>query len=138
MSKELKPCKDQEIADLKQQLADAKDYAKRLFKTLSPQCEPDEDLTILLTQIDNWCAGRNIELAEAGTEPSSPWISVEDNLPDDMDAHLWSSNVPGPEILMFGDKELHFEGDYGFTHWMPIPPIRKDKLSQEIIQKLER
>lgn len=38
-------------------LADLK-YAQDLFKILAPQCEPMDNLNGVISQIDNWCAGK--------------------------------------------------------------------------------
>jgi hypothetical protein len=39
-------------------------YAKELFKTLAPQCEPLTGICGLLSQIDNWCAGASQQIAD--------------------------------------------------------------------------
>ncbi len=63
-------------------------------------------------------------------QESSPWITInsDEDLPEDMKEYLWWCNKPEKEILLFGDKELFFEGGYNFTHYQPIElPIPDQK-----------
>ena len=46
--------KDERLAG---ELAEAVEYATRLFKTVAPQCEPLPNISGLLTQLDNYIAG---------------------------------------------------------------------------------
>jgi DNA repair exonuclease SbcCD ATPase subunit len=46
--------KDERLA---RELAEAVEYATRLFKTVAPQCEPLPNISGLLTQLDNYIAG---------------------------------------------------------------------------------
>ncbi len=63
--------REQVIAELQAELTrmhksyvDCYHYSENLFKVLAPQCKPMAGLSLILTQIDNWCAGA-IELRKA-------------------------------------------------------------------------
>lgn len=58
------------------------DYAKNLLATLAPACKPLGTLAGMLTQIDNWCAGR-LTLGDAAAqrsadEPTDEYVTWHD------------------------------------------------------------
>lgn len=71
----------------------------------------------------------------ADNNPPSPWISVEDRLPDRLPAKFanWSKEVfvavkRGRECRAYVDKYSHVYKTWGVfgdevTHWMPIPKL---------------
>jgi hypothetical protein len=76
----------------------------------------------------------------ADENPKSPWISVEERLPDRLPAKFanWSKEVfvsvkRGREYRAYVDKYSHIYKTWGVfgdevTHWMPIPPLLKEEL----------
>jgi len=53
---------------LKQQIAKATGYLTRLFHIVAPECKPMDTLLMLCTQIDNYIAGQNRQIAEQTAE----------------------------------------------------------------------
>lgn len=91
------------------------------------QCNRHSDYTA-------WSILNGIEaIPAADVEPVNEWISVKDRLPRDgryltvrYDQVTRSSFV---DILWFerGDWwNRHYPGDYGVTHWMPLPDPPKE------------
>lgn len=75
----------------------------------------------------------------ADKNPKSPWISVEERLPDRLPAKFanWSKEVfvsvkRGREYRAYVDKYSHIYKTWGVfgdevTHWMPIPELPKEE-----------
>lgn len=66
-------------------------------------------------------------------EPPSPWVSVEDRLPDDV-AYVVAKYGDGEdwERAFYDTENGVWFFDYGFildnvTYWMPLPPVPEDK-----------
>jgi hypothetical protein len=76
----------------------------------------------------------------AESNQPSPWISVEERLPDRLPAKFanWSKEVfvavkRGRECRAYVDKYSHIYKTWGVfgdevTHWMPIPELPKEEL----------
>ena len=57
-----------DVAPLEQQIAEATGYLTRLFHIVAPECKPMDTLLMLCTQIDNYIAGQNRQIAEQAAE----------------------------------------------------------------------
>jgi hypothetical protein len=54
---------------------------------------------------------------------ASPWISVEDRLPEEQGFYFSLDDCGRGNVDWFSGKD--FENEY-LTHWMPIPPTQAD------------
>jgi hypothetical protein len=59
--------------------------------------------------------------AELIKELQSPWISVEDRLPEEQGFYFSLDDCGRGNVDWFSGKD--FENEY-LTHWMPIPPTQ--------------
>lgn len=104
-------------------------------------CMPDKVVKIpehsreeIKELLDNWKG----TIVAGGDISISPWISVEERLPDRLPAKFanWSKEVfvavkRGRECRAYVDKYSHVYKTWGVfgdkvTHWMPIPELPKE------------
>ena len=78
-----------------------------------------------------WVLGDIVRIAIewADEHPVSPWISVEDRLPDDNEvvviAYKWGDGIRYGSDVYHSDFGWEGYDDDAIIAWMPIPPVEK-------------
>lgn len=126
----------EKIAELaKAEIAHRDAHIKALREALKYCLATLEDDVVPARNTDSQYRDEAISIATAvltDTEPASPWVSVEDRLPEEVETPTIDDLVLACDD---GDIQICFyDGDWdcpdkgylnkkGVTHWMPIPPL---------------